>query len=85
MGVEIAVALRGRATKEPFSADEVAKLEAAYMSSAFAKYRNIPIPRAMKSVNVYFGLGFNFGKAGALKARDKKAENNGDLSWYGTL
>ncbi len=56
-----------------------------YIDLNFAKYRNIPIPRAMKSVNVYFGLGFNFGKAGALKARDKKAENNGDLSWYGTL
>lgn len=59
-------------------------LGADYIDLSFAKYRNIPIPRAMKSINVYFGLGFNFGKAGALKAKSRNAETN-DISYFGTL
>lgn len=38
-----------------------------YIDSKFAKINNIPVPKAAKSLNFYFGLGFNLGKA-PLKA-----------------
>ena len=59
-GVEIAVALRGRATKEPFSADEVAKLESV-------------MPFIAKSIVCSAGMKENGGRH--VSAEEKKITN----------
>lgn len=34
-----------------------------FVPMKFVRYENIPVPYNMKSINLYFGLGFNLGKA----------------------
>lgn len=47
-------------------------LGADYIGCSYAKLNNAPIPMTMKSVNVYFGLGFNLGKAKYMKSMQPK-------------
>ena len=34
-----------------------------FVPMKFVRYENTPVPYNMKSINLYFGLGFNLGKA----------------------
>lgn len=47
-------------------------LGADYIGCSYAKLDNAPIPKTMKSANVYFGLGFNLGKAKYMKSMQPK-------------
>lgn len=47
-----------------------------YIGCSYAKYNNAPIPKTMKSANVYFGLGFNLGKAKYMKSMQPKPKKN---------
>jgi hypothetical protein len=38
-------------------------LGADYIPMKFVTYQNIPVPYNLKSFNLYFGLGFNLGRA----------------------
>ncbi len=43
-------------------------LGADYIDCNFAKYKEVPVPKFAKSVNFYFGMGFNLGKAKYMKS-----------------
>lgn len=43
-------------------------LGADYIGCSYAKLNDSPIPKTMKSANIYFGLGFNLGKAKYMKS-----------------
>ncbi len=47
-------------------------LGADYIGCSYAKLNNAPIPMTMKSLNVYFGLGINLGKAKYMKSMQPK-------------
>lgn len=42
-----------------------------YLGFNFVKFKNIPIPRDMKSVNIYAGVGFNFGRPKHIKEAER--------------
>ena len=43
-------------------------LGADYIDCSFAKYKEVPVPKFAKSMNFYFGMGFNLGKAKYMKS-----------------
>ena len=54
-------------------------LGADYIGMNWVRYESIPVPYDMKSVNVYAGIGFNFGRPKHLKAdKPKKQDKKND-------
>ena len=49
-------------------------LGADYIGMNWVRYESIPVPYDMKSVNVYAGIGFNFGRPKHLKADKPKKQ-----------
>ncbi len=43
-----------------------------YIGLSYAKMDNVSVPKTMKSLNMYFGLGFNLGKAKYMKSMQPK-------------
>lgn len=46
-----------------------------YIDCNFAKYGNAPVPKFAKSMNLYFGMGFNLGKAKYMRSMQPKAKS----------
>lgn len=51
-------------------------LGADYIDCNFAKYKNTAVPKLAKSLNFYFGLGFNLGKAKYMKQTASRSKRN---------
>ena len=51
-------------------------LGADYIDCNFAKYKNTAVPKLAKSLNFYFGLGFNLGKAKYMKQTASRSKRH---------